>query len=57
MKEALDKAKAALAKSKDNMARYYDWRYTPAPNYQPGDKVYLDISDIQSTQPSKKLSQ
>jgi hypothetical protein len=39
MKEALDKVKAALTKSKDEMARYYDWRHTPAPDYQPGQGV------------------
>jgi hypothetical protein len=49
MKEALDEAKAALTKSKDNMARYYDQKHTLAPDYQPGDKVYLDASDIQAT--------
>jgi hypothetical protein len=32
MKEALDEAKAVLTKSKDNMARYYDQRCTPAPD-------------------------
>jgi Chromo (CHRromatin Organisation MOdifier) domain len=56
MKEELDEAKAALTKSKDDMARYYDQRHTPAPDYQPRDKVYLEASDIQTTQPSKKLS-
>src|SRR6202522_1204988 len=56
MKEAMDEAKAALTKSKDNMAKYYDRKHTPAPKYQPGDKVYLDASDIQTTRPSKKLS-
>ena len=56
IKEALDEAKAALTKSRDNMARYYDQKHTPAPNYQPRDKVYLDASDIQTTWPSKKLS-
>jgi Chromo (CHRromatin Organisation MOdifier) domain len=56
MKDALDEARAALTKSKDDMARYYDQRCTPAPDYQPRDKVYLDTSDIQTTQPSKKLS-
>jgi hypothetical protein len=56
MKEALDEAKAALTKSKDNMAEYYDQKHTLAPDYQPGDRVYLDASDIQTTQPSKKLS-
>jgi hypothetical protein len=52
----LEEAKLALAKSKDDMARYYDQRRTPAPEYQPGDKVYLDASDVSTTRPSKKLS-
>src|SRR5271155_4601896 len=56
MKAALDEAKAALIQSKDDMTRYYDRNRTPAPDYQPGDKVYLDASDIQTTRPSKKLS-
>ena len=46
MDDALTEAKAALAKSKDKMAKYDDHRRTPAPVYQPGDKVYLDTSDI-----------
>ena len=56
MENALKEAKAALVKSKDNMAKYYNWRRTPAPDYQPGDKVYLDASEIQTTMPSQKLS-
>ena len=56
MEDALNKAKAALVKSKDDMAKYYDRRRTPAPEYQPGDKVYLDASDIHTTRPSRKLS-
>ena len=56
MEDALMEAKAALAKSKDEMAKYYDRRRTPAPVYQPRDKVYLDASDIQMTRPSQKLS-
>ena len=56
MADALMEAKAALSKSKDEMAKYYNQRWTPAPNYQPGDKVYLDTSDIHTTRPSQKLS-
>ena len=56
MEDALNEAKAALVKSKDDMAKYYDWRRTPALEYQPGDKVYLDASDIHTTRPSRKLS-
>ena len=56
MEDALTEAKAALAKSKDKMAKYYDHRRTPAPVYQPRDKVYLDTSNIQMTRPSQKLT-
>ena len=56
MADALREAKVALLKSKDEMAKYYNWRRTPAPDYQPRDKVYLDASDIHTTRPSQKLS-
>jgi hypothetical protein len=56
MQDALEEAKAALAKSKDDMAKYYNRKQTPSPDYKPGDKVYLDASDIQTNQPSRKLS-
>jgi hypothetical protein len=56
MTSTLEEAKAALSKSKDDMARYYNQRRVPAPEYKPGDKVYLDASDICTTRPSKKLS-
>jgi len=56
MKATLEEAKSVLTKSKDEMARYYNQRRTPAPVFNPGDKVFLDASDIHTTQPSKKLS-
>jgi hypothetical protein len=56
MKEALDEAQAALVKTKDDMAKYYDRKHLPTPVYQPGDRVYLDASDIKTTRPSQKLS-
>ena len=56
MKATLEEAKSALTKSKDEMARYYNQRRTPAPVFNPGDKVFLDASDIHTTQPSKNLS-
>ena len=55
MKSMLEEAKSALAKSKDDMARYYNQRRVPAPEYQPRDKVFLDASDVSTTRPSKKL--
>ena len=51
MEGALKEAKAALAKSKDDMAKYYNQTRTVAPEYQPADKVYLDASNIQTTRP------
>ena len=56
MRNTLEEAKAALTKSKDDMARYYNQKRSTAPKYNPGDKVYLDASDIQTTRPSRKLS-
>jgi hypothetical protein len=56
MKDTLEEAKSALAKAKDDMARYYNRRRAPAPTFSPGDKVYLDSDDIQTTRPSRKLS-
>ena len=37
MRNALEEAKAALVKSKDDMARYYNQRWTPALDYKPSD--------------------
>ena len=45
-KDTLEEAKAALVKSKDDMAHYYNQKQTPAPDYQLGDMVYLNASDI-----------
>jgi len=56
MKDTLSKAWAALAKSKDDMACYYNQCHMPAPTFAVGDKVFLDASDIHMTHPSKKLS-
>jgi hypothetical protein len=56
MKLALEEAKAALTKAKDDMARYYNQRRLPTPIYKTGDLVYLDASDISTTRPSRKLS-
>jgi len=49
MKMALEEAKSALNKAKDDMARYYNQRRLPTPVYKTGDKVYLDASDISTT--------
>ena len=56
MAESLEEVKAALVKAKEDMAKYYDRRRTPAPEYKIRDRVYLDASDIRTTRPSRKLS-
>jgi hypothetical protein len=56
MKSTLDEAQAALAKSKDDMARYYNQRRTPALKFTVGEKVFLDASDISTTRPTKKFT-
>jgi len=56
MRTAIEEAKSAIRKAQDDMKRYYDCRRIPAPVFNPGDKVFLDASDIQTTHPSQKLS-
>jgi len=56
MTDSLEEAKAALAKSKDDMALYYNRKCTPAQEFKADDMVFLDASDIQTTRPSRKLS-
>jgi len=56
MRTAIDEAKSTIHKAQDDIKRYYDRRRTPAPVFKPGDKVFLDASDIRTTRPSQKLS-
>jgi hypothetical protein len=55
MKSALEEACAALVKSKDDMVRYYNQQWTPAPMFEVGNKVFLDVADISMTWPTKKF--
>jgi len=56
MKTAIKEVKSVICKTQDDMKRYYDRQRTPAPVFKPGDKVFLDALDIQTTYPSQKLS-
>jgi hypothetical protein len=49
MKSTLEEAHTALMKSKDDMARYYNQQCTPAPKFEVGDKVFLDVTNISMT--------
>jgi hypothetical protein len=52
----IEEAKAALTKAKDEYTMYYNRRREPSPVFTPGDKVWLDGSNIATNQPSSKLS-
>jgi hypothetical protein len=56
MAQGLEEAKSAIAKAKDEYAMFYNHRREPAPIFKPGDKVWLDGSDIATNRPSSKLS-
>jgi len=56
IRTAIEEAKSTIRKAQDDMKRYYDRRRTPALVFNPGDKVFLDASDIQTTRPLQKLS-
>jgi len=55
MRMAIEEAKSAIYKAQDDMKKYYDRRRTPAPVFKPGDKVFLDASDIWTMRPLQKL--
>jgi hypothetical protein len=52
----IEEAKAALTKVKDEYAMYYNRRRKLALVFAPGDRVWLDGSDIATNRPSSKLS-
>ena len=56
MESATKEAKSAIRKAQEDMMRYYNQRRSLAPVFQPGDRVYLDASDIKTTRLSPKLS-
>jgi hypothetical protein len=52
----IEEAKAALTKAKDKYTMYYNRRREPALVFAPGDRVWLNRSDIATNRPSSKLS-
>lgn len=55
MKGIQEEARSALEKAAEDMTRFYDEHRREAPEYRPGDKVWLDARDLKTTRPSKKL--
>jgi hypothetical protein len=51
-----EEAKSAITKAKDEYAMYYNHRREPVHIFAPGDRVWLNGSDITTNRPSAKLS-
>jgi hypothetical protein len=56
MAKGVEEARVTLTKAKDEYAMYYNHCCTPAPKFKPGDRVWLDSSDIHTDRPSAKLA-
>jgi hypothetical protein len=52
----IEEAKAALTKTKDEYAMFYNRRCEPTPVFASGDRVWLDGSDIATNRLSSKPS-
>jgi hypothetical protein len=52
----IEEAKATLTKAKDKYTMYYNRQHKPALIFTPGDRVWLDGSNITTNRPSSKLS-
>jgi len=55
MRTVIEEAKSVIHKAQDDMKRYYNCQRTPALVFKPGNRVFLDTSDIQTTRLSQKL--
>jgi len=55
MRTAIEEAKSMIHKAQDDMKKFYNRHRTPAPVFNPGNKVFLNALDIQTTHPLQKL--
>jgi len=46
MRMAIEETKSMIHKAQKDIKRYYNRHRTPAPVFNPGDKVFLDALDI-----------
>jgi len=56
MQSTTEKAKSTICKVQEDITYYYNQRRSLASVFKPGDRIYLDTSDIRTTCPSPKLS-
>jgi hypothetical protein len=55
LKEALEMAQASMASAQQAQEEYANHRRDPAREYQVGDKIWLDLRNVRTERPSKKL--
>src|ERR1700710_1299588 len=55
MKNLMNDAAVALTRAAEDMKKYYDKYRSEAPDYQPGDLVYLEGTNLKSDRPARKL--
>ena len=55
MKALRKTAQLLLEHAKDNMKKYHDWKAQSPIEYIKGDKVLLEMTNIRTERPSKKL--
>jgi hypothetical protein len=55
LKEAREMAATALQKTADNMKRFADRNRRKSPDYKVGDLVWLDLRNVKTGRPTKKL--
>ena len=55
MKKVRQEAEAALRQAAERMKDQYDKHARPSIEYSPGDKVYLESTNLKTNRPSKKL--
>ena len=55
MKNLMNDATVALTRAAEDMKKYYDRHRSEAPEYHPGDFVYLEGTNLKSDRPTKKL--
>ena len=55
MLQMQEEAKATLSHATDKMAKYYDRHYQWAPQFQVGEKVWLNAQNYTTNHPMKKL--
>jgi hypothetical protein len=56
MKQIHEDARSSLKAAAETMKRQYDCKRRDSIKYKPGNKVYLKVTNISMTQPSRKLS-